>query len=158
MLPAQVETGAHQMYKFIAVNLTFPLLVGLGVLYVPWNDLIAAFTIPYFVICAASVLAMVASGWFVGRWLNMYPVEAAIVTACHSGLGGTGDVAILSASDRIALMPFSRPSIDDCASGRCAIVTRSAYSHPETNNEQRRQTAVPHRSPPSRSGRPFEHP
>jgi len=110
MLPTQVETGAHQMYKFIAVNLTFPLLVGLGVLYVPWNDLIAAFTIPYFVICAASVLAMVASGWFVGRWLNMYPVEAAVVTACHSGLGGTGDVAILSASDRIALMPFAQVS------------------------------------------------
>jgi malate:Na+ symporter len=110
LLPAQVESGAHQMYKFIAVNLTFPLLVGLGVLYVPWNDLIAAFTIPYFVICAASVLAMVAGGWFVGRLLNMYPVESAVVTACHSGLGGTGDVAILSASNRMELMPFAQVS------------------------------------------------
>jgi hypothetical protein len=25
----------------------------------------------------------------------MYPVEAAIVTACHNGPGGTGDVAIM---------------------------------------------------------------
>ena len=51
-----METGAHQMYKFMTTNMTFPLLVGLGTLYVPWNDLIAAFTPAYFAICAATVL------------------------------------------------------------------------------------------------------
>jgi len=40
----------------------------------------------------------------------MYPIEAAIVTACHSGLGGTGDVAILSAANRMELMPFAQVS------------------------------------------------
>ena len=35
-------------------------------------------------------------------------MEAAIVTCCHSGLGGTGDVAILSASNRMSLMPFAQ--------------------------------------------------
>ena len=55
-----------------------------------------------------SLLAMIASGFFVGKWLNMYPVEAAIVTACHSGLGGTGDVAILGAADRMGLMAFAQ--------------------------------------------------
>ena len=110
LLPASVEKGAHQMYRFIATNMTFPLLVGLGVLYVPWNELIAAFTVPYFIICTASVLAMISGGWFVGRLLNMYPVESALVTACHSGLGGTGDVAILSASNRMELMPFAQVS------------------------------------------------
>jgi malate:Na+ symporter len=30
------------------------------------------------------------------------------VTCCHSGLGGTGDVAILSASNRMSLMPFAQ--------------------------------------------------
>ncbi|WP_196299298.1 2-hydroxycarboxylate transporter family protein, partial [Yersinia ruckeri] len=43
-----------------------------------------------------------------GCQLNMYPIEAAIVTSCHSGLGGTGDVAILSASNRMSLMPFAQ--------------------------------------------------
>jgi malate:Na+ symporter len=38
----------------------------------------------------------------------MYPVEAAIVTSCRGGLGGTGDVAILSASNRMELMPFAQ--------------------------------------------------
>jgi Na+/citrate or Na+/malate symporter len=49
-----------------------------------------------------------ATGAIVGRWLNMYPIEAAIVNACHSGQGGTGDVAILTAANRMTLMPFAQ--------------------------------------------------
>ena len=49
-------------------------------------------------------------GLFIGKLLGMYEVEAAIVTCCHSGLGGTGDVAILSASNRMGLMPFAQIS------------------------------------------------
>jgi len=103
-----MELGAYQMYKFVSANLTFAILVGLGTLFVSWKDLMQAFTPGYFIVCAASVIALVASGFIVGKWLDMYPVEAGIVMACHSGLGGTGDVAILSASNRMGLMPFAQ--------------------------------------------------
>ena len=43
-----------------------------------------------------------------GRKLGMYPIETAIVNACHSGQGGTGDVAILTAANRMQLMPFAQ--------------------------------------------------
>mgnify|MGYP001035099803 CR=1 FL=1 len=110
LIPEKLELGAYQMYRFVSANLTFAILVGLGALFVSWKDLVAAFTPGYFAVCAATVMALVASGFFVGKWLNMYPVEAGIVTACHSGLGGTGDVAILSASNRMGLMPFAQIS------------------------------------------------
>ena len=110
LLPSRMESGAHQMHRLMTVNMTFPLLVGLGTLYVPWTDLVAAFSLPYLVICAVTVLSMVASGWCAGTLLRMYEVEAAIVTCCHSGLGGTGDVAILSAANRMGLMPFAQIS------------------------------------------------
>lgn len=110
VLPQNMELGAYQMYRFVSTNLTFAILVGLGALFVSWKELVAAFTPGYFAICAATVLALVASGFFVGKWLGMYPVESGIVTACHSGLGGTGDVAILSASNRMGLMPFAQIS------------------------------------------------
>lgn len=110
IIPSRVESGAHQMHRFMTMTMTFPLLVGLGTLYVPWNDLLAAFHPAYFVICLSTVLGMVISGWFVGKWLGMYELEAAIVTCCHSGLGGTGDVAILSAANRMGLMPFAQIS------------------------------------------------
>jgi malate:Na+ symporter len=53
---------------------------------------------------------MIASGWIVGSLMNMYQVETALVNACHSGLGGTGDVAILSAAERMEMMPFAQIS------------------------------------------------
>jgi Na+/citrate or Na+/malate symporter len=40
--------------------------------------------------------------------MSMYPIETAIVNACHSGQGGTGDVAILTAANRMQLMPFAQ--------------------------------------------------
>lgn len=108
MMPAKMEQGAFHMYKFVSGSLTYPLMVGLGVLFVPWNQIVAAITPAYIAICLSTVLAMISSGFFVGKLMNMYPVESAIVTACHSGLGGTGDVAILSASNRMELMPFAQ--------------------------------------------------
>jgi malate:Na+ symporter len=110
VMPAHLSDGAYQWYRFIAANLTWPLLVGLGVLYMPFEDVLAAVTPGYILICASTVTAMVASGFWAGKLMKMYEVEAAIVTACHSGLGGTGDVAILSASDRMGLMPFAQIS------------------------------------------------
>jgi malate:Na+ symporter len=79
-------------------------------LYTPWDQVIAAITPAYVLIVLAVVLSMVLSGFFVGRLMNMYPIESACVTACHSGLGGTGDVAILSSCNRMELMPFSQIS------------------------------------------------
>ena len=54
------------------------------------------------------MVAIITTGFFVGAWLKMYPIDTAIVTACHSGQGGTGDVAILTAGNRMQLMPFAQ--------------------------------------------------
>ncbi len=51
---------------------------------------------------------LMAAGALVGYWMKMYPIDAAIVNACHSGQGGTGDVAILTAANRMTLMPFAQ--------------------------------------------------
>lgn len=108
LMPQRMEQGAYQMYRFVAVNLTPAVLVGLGAIFISWDQLISALSPGYFLVCAATVLTLIGTGFGVGLLMRMYPVEAAIVTACHSGLGGTGDVAILSASNRMSLMPFSQ--------------------------------------------------
>lgn len=110
LLPASMEKGAHQLYKFMSSSFTWPLMVGLGILYIPLDDVASVISLRFIAVCASVVIAMVTSGYFVGKLMNMYPVESAIVTGCHSGLGGTGDVAILSASGRMGLMPFAQIS------------------------------------------------
>lgn len=86
VLPARLEDGSKAFYKLVSTAFIWPVMIGLGMLYVPL------------------------AGFLIGNLLKMFPIESAIVTCCHSGLGGTGDVAILSASSRMALMPFAQIS------------------------------------------------
>lgn len=108
VIPTSMEQGAHSCYKFVSAALIWPLMIGLGMLYVPLESVVTVFSVGYVIVCGSVVIAMTLSGYLIAAWLNMNPVEAAIVTSCHSGLGGTGDVAILSASNRMSLMPFAQ--------------------------------------------------
>ena len=74
----------------------------------PWDKLVAAFTLPYLITIVSTVATIISTGFVVGGWLKMYPIDTAIVTACHSGQGGTGDIAILTAANRMQLMPFAQ--------------------------------------------------
>jgi CCS family citrate carrier protein len=104
----QLQSGAFVVYKFFSTAVTYPLLFAIGVSLTPWDKLMAAFTLPTLVTIFATVATLMATGALVGRWMRMYPIEAAIVNACHSGQGGTGDVAILTAANRMTLMPFAQ--------------------------------------------------
>ena len=104
----QLQLGAFHVYKFFSTAVTYPLLFAIGVSLTPWDKLVAAFTLPYLITIVSTVVAIMATGFVVGGWLKMYPIDTAIVTACHSGQGGTGDVAILTAANRMQLMPFAQ--------------------------------------------------
>ena len=107
-VPPQLQQGAFVVYKFFRTAVTYPLLFAIGVALTPWDKLVSAFTVANLITIVSTVATLMAVGFFVGRKLKMYPIETAIVNACHSGQGGTGDVAILSAADRMTLMPFAQ--------------------------------------------------
>jgi malate:Na+ symporter len=103
-----LQIGAFHVYKFFSTAVTYPLLFAIGIALTPWDKLVAAFTLPYVITIASTVLTIMTTAFFVGGWMKMYPIDTAIVTACHSGQGGTGDVAILTAANRMQLMPFAQ--------------------------------------------------
>ncbi|WP_114394004.1 2-hydroxycarboxylate transporter family protein [Oleisolibacter albus] len=104
----RLQEGGTVVYKFFQTAVTYPLLFAVGVSMTPWDKLMAAFTLPNLVTIFATVATLMGTGFLVGRRIGMYPIEAAIVNACHSGQGGTGDVAILTAANRMVLMPFAQ--------------------------------------------------
>lgn len=104
----QLQQGSFVVYKFFSTAVTYPLLFAIGASMTPWDKLVAAFTVVNLITIVSTVATLMACGFFVGRKMNMYPIESAIINACHSGQGGTGDVAILTASNRMALMPFAQ--------------------------------------------------
>ncbi|WP_311539618.1 2-hydroxycarboxylate transporter family protein [Paraburkholderia sp. CI2] len=103
-----LQEGAFVVYKFFSTAVTYPLLFAIGVAMTPWDKLMAAFTLANIVTIVATVATLMGTGFMVGRMLKMYPIDTAIVNACHSGQGGTGDVAILTAANRMQLMPFAQ--------------------------------------------------
>jgi CCS family citrate carrier protein len=104
----QLQAGSFFVFRFFQVGVTYPLLFAIGVALTPWQTLMAAFVLPKLITIVATVTTLVATGFIVGKWVKLYPIEAAIVNACHSGQGGTGDVAILTAANRMQLMPFAQ--------------------------------------------------
>jgi malate:Na+ symporter len=106
--PPSLEAGAFAVYQFFRTAVTYPLLFAIGVAMTPWEKLMAAFSLANVVTIVATVAALMTTGFLTARFVKMYPIDVAIVTACHSGQGGTGDVAILTASNRMQLMPFAQ--------------------------------------------------
>ena len=104
----QLEAGSFFVFRFFQVGVTYPLLFAIGVALTPWQTLMAAFALPKLITIIATVATLIVTGFFVGKWVNLYPIDTAIVNACHSGQGGTGDVAILTAANRMPLMPFAQ--------------------------------------------------
>ncbi|HXQ16923.1 MAG TPA: 2-hydroxycarboxylate transporter family protein [Caulobacteraceae bacterium] len=108
LVSPDLERGAYSVYQFFRVATTYPLLFAIGVSLTPWEKLVAAFNLPTIVTIVATVATLMATGFGVARFVGMYPIDVAIVNACHTGQGGTGDVAILSAANRMQLMPFAQ--------------------------------------------------
>ncbi len=108
LVSPQLQQASLVVYKFFSTAVTYPLLFAIGAAMTPWEKLIAAFTLVNLATIVATVATLMATGFVVARRMHMYPIEAAIVNACHSGQGGTGDVAILTAANRMQLMPFAQ--------------------------------------------------
>jgi malate:Na+ symporter len=108
LVPADLEEGTRVVFRFFVIAVTYPLMFAYAVALTPWQDLVAAFHPANLITIVCTVGALTACGYFVGRWMGMYPIDAAIVNATHSGLGGTGDVMILTAAERMELMPFAQ--------------------------------------------------
>ena len=104
----QMLAGSQVVYKFFQTSVTYPILFAVGVAITPWQELVNAFTLSNLLIIISTVISLVATGFFVGKKLGMYPIDVAIISCCQSGQGGTGDVAILTAGNRMVLMPFAQ--------------------------------------------------
>lgn len=108
LVPPRMTNNANIVYKFFQKAGTAPILFMMGVAITPWNSLIAAFTIPNLIVIVATVLSLALTGFFVGKKLGMYPIDTSVISCCQSAQGGTGAVAILSAANRMSLMPFAQ--------------------------------------------------
>ncbi|QEK11411.1 2-hydroxycarboxylate transporter family protein [Crassaminicella thermophila] len=111
IIPEKYEKGAFQWFRFVMTNFTPALLVGIGVAYTDLNAVINSLSVIYVILVFTTVLGATIGSGFVGNLLGFYPIEASITGGlCMANMGGTGDVAVLSACNRMELMPFAQIS------------------------------------------------
>ncbi len=108
LLPQSFEDAVSDWYSFVAETLTAALLVGIGVTYLDLATLLELVTSGVFLFLTATtvVLAALVAG-FLGWLVKFYAVESSVsIGLGMTDMGGTGDVAVLSAANRLELMPF----------------------------------------------------
>lgn len=111
IVPQQYEKACSNWYQFVAGNWTPALLMGIGIAYTDLGQVISAFSPVYLVLVFLVVLGAVIGTALVGKLVGFYPIEAAITAGlCMANMGGTGDVAVLTAAHRMELMPFAQIS------------------------------------------------
>jgi Na+/citrate or Na+/malate symporter len=121
------EACAASWYQFVWKNLTFALLFGIGVAYTDISTVIEALNPTYLAMVAVTLIGAVIGAALVARFVGFHLVEASITAGlCMANMGGTGDVAVLSASKRMSLMPFAQ--ISSRLGGAVIIILASLLS------------------------------
>ncbi|MDR2467757.1 MAG: 2-hydroxycarboxylate transporter family protein [Spirochaetaceae bacterium] len=111
LFPQKFEICCYQWFQFVMNNLTGVLLVGIGIGYTDLNQIATALTPQYVALVTVTVLGAIIGAGALGKLVSFYPIESAITAGlCMANMGGTGDVAVLSAARRMELMPFAQVS------------------------------------------------
>lgn len=109
LLPKDVEESTADWGDLIGAVLVPALLVGVSLTYIDITDVIASLSNPMFIlltICTV-VIATLTSG-ILGWLVKFNFVEASITPGLvMADTGGSGDVSVLSAANRMHLMPFA---------------------------------------------------
>lgn len=111
IIKQEYEECAFKWFQFVMTNFTGALLVGIGIAYTNLGQVIESFSFTYLILVLATVIGAIVGTAVVGKILRFYMVEASITAGlCMANMGGTGDVAVLSAANRMELMPFAQIS------------------------------------------------
>ena len=111
VIPEEVRMGAKRFQSFFTKVFLVVIMVGVGI-DLDLDELFATLTsvenivIPLFVVVGAIVGSAVV-GWLVG----FYPIDTAVTAGlCMANRGGSGDLAVLGAADRMGLMAYAQLS------------------------------------------------
>jgi malate:Na+ symporter len=111
IIPAYIISACYTWFKFVVKAFVGIVLLAIGVVFTDLGEVIQAITPYYVFLCALVVIGAGLGAGLVGRLVGFHFVESAITAGlCMTNMGGTGDVAVLSASKRMQLMPFARIS------------------------------------------------
>ena len=111
LIPQSVKDGARKLQSFYAGQLSWVIMVGVGVVYVSIKSVLAVLTPANFILTFFVIAGAMVGTALMGYVIGFFPVEAVITAAlCMSNSGGAGDVAVLGAAHRMNLLSWAQIS------------------------------------------------
>ena len=108
VLPNHINDAAGEWYEFISSAWVPAVLVTISAGMIDFKSVLELATDPsYMTLTVLTVILAAVAAGFVGMFVGFYFVESSIAAGLGmADMGGSGDVAVLSASERMGLMPF----------------------------------------------------
>lgn len=110
IIPDNIRNAAKTLQSFFTKNLINIIMVGVAV-DTNIHDLLAACTFSNVVIAALIVLGCIIGSAIIGYLVGFFPIDTAVTAGlCMANRGGSGDLAVLGAADRMSLIPYAQLS------------------------------------------------
>ncbi len=110
IVPANIRAAAKNVQGFMVTVVGIALMVGMGVDF-DLAELAAAASPSNLFIALMVVIGAIIGSAFVGKLVGFYPIDAAVTAGlCMANRGGSGDIAVLGAANRLELISYAQLS------------------------------------------------
>ena len=115
IMSAELEDAAREWGQFAIHSWTAAALTGIGFTLIDLNTILKTLT-PLYLLAVVLIVAVISlTAAFLGKLVGFYPLESAIAAGmCTTNMGGSGNVAVLSSSHRMELLPFAQIVTRSC--------------------------------------------
>lgn len=108
VLSAKLRKGICKVYDVMKVWLTPSVFAGMAISLLDFQSFIDAMSVKTLVLSVAIIVGCILGSALIGYLVGFYPIDAAMTGGlCMANMGGSGDMLILAAGNRMDLMTYA---------------------------------------------------
>lgn len=104
----KLRKGICKVYDVMKVWLTPSVFAGMAISLLDFQSFIDALSVKTLVLSVAIIVGCILGSALIGYLVGFYPIDAAMTGGlCMANMGGSGDMLILAAGNRMDLMTYA---------------------------------------------------